>query len=197
MNDSRLPLTEHLEDLRKSLMIVGGAWLIAFFICYGFAVSLFAWISAPLRTALPEGSKLVFLSAIEPFFTHFKVAALAALIVSLPVTFWQLWAFIAPVLKKEERRLGPAFVIGSCLCFGGGAYLGFTLLFPTLLAMLIRFGTASGSVNAMLSMESYLSLALHLLFAFGLVCDLPILIILLARLGLVDALWLRKTANTW
>lgn len=190
MSDHRF--TEQLESLRKRLMIAGGAWLVAFFICYGFAGQLFAWISQPLQTALPAGSKLVFFTATEPFFTYLKVAALVALIVALPVVFWQLWGLVAPLLKREERRLGPPFVTVSCLFFGIGAYFGFTLIFPTIVAVLVRFGTASGSVQAALSMESYLSLALHLLFAFGLVCELPVLIVLLARLGLVDHLWLRK-----
>lgn len=191
MEDEQLPLTLHLEELRKRLMIAGAAWLLAFFACYSFAEPLFSFLSQPLQATLPEGSSLVFLTATEPFFTYLKIAAMAALVVSLPVILWQIWAFVAPGLHVHEKRFGIAFVVASCLCFSAGAGFGFTWLFPLILSVLIKFGIGAGGVNAMLSMDAYLSLALHLLLAFGLVFELPVVIVLLARLGVVDHLWLR------
>jgi sec-independent protein translocase protein TatC len=187
-----IPFTAHLEELRKRLMISGGSWLLAFFACYSFAEQLFLHISDPLRKALPEGNSLVFLTATEPFFTYLKIAAMAALVVSLPVILWQVWAFVAPGLHVHERRFGIAFVASSCLFFLFGTYFGFTFLFPLILSVLIQLGVGFGGVSAMLSMDAYFSLALHLLLAFGLVFELPVIIVLLARLGMVDYLWLRQ-----
>jgi sec-independent protein translocase protein TatC len=192
MVDEPIPFTLHLEELRKRLMIAGGSWLLAFFACYSYAEPLFLYISNPLREALPEGSSLVFLTATEPFFTYLKIAAMAALVVSLPVILWQVWAFVAPGLDRHERRFGVAFVASSCLFFSAGTYFGFTFIFPLILSVLIKFGVGVGGVSAMLSMDGYLSLALHLLLAFGLVFELPVVLVLLARLGMVDHLWLRQ-----
>lgn len=192
MPDEQLPFTAHLEELRKRLIVAGGTWLVAFFACYAFAERLFRYISEPVRAALPAGSSLVFITATEPFFTYMKIAALAALIVSLPVILWQLWAFVAPGLYAHEKRFAVSFVGASCLCFGAGAYLGFTYIFPTIFAMLIKFGIGGTDVNAMLSMGAYLSLAALMLLAFGLIAEVPIVILILARMGVIDHHWLKR-----
>lgn len=192
MSEEQLPITKHLEELRKRLMIAAGAWLVAFLACYGFAEQLFQFISEPVRSTLPEGSSLVFISATEPFFTYLKIGALAGLLVSLPVIFWQLWSFVSPGLYNNEKKYIIPFVIASSLCFGIGTYFGFNFVFPTIFTFLINFGTGSGEINAMLSMGSYLALSSKLLIAFGLVFELPIVIFFLARLGVVDYHWLAK-----
>ena len=192
MSDEQLPITKHLEELRKRLMIAAASWLVAFLACYGFSETLFRFISEPVRAALPEGSSLVFISATEPFFTYLKIGALAGLLVSLPVIFWQLWSFVAPGLYKNEKKYIFPFVIASSICFGIGTYFGFFFVFPTIFTFLIKFGTGSGEINAMLSMGGYLSLSSKLLIAFGLVFELPIAIFFLARMGVVDHLMLRR-----
>lgn len=192
MADEQLPFTEHLEELRKRLMIAAGAWLVAFIACYGFAERLFQLISDPVRAALPEGSSLVFINATEPFFTYLKIGAIAGVLLALPVIFWQLWAFVAPGLYAHEKKFAIPFVMASCLCFGLGTYFGFVFVFPTIFTFLIKFGTGSGEINAMLSMGGYLSLSSKLLFAFGLVFELPIVIFFLARMGVVDYHWLAR-----
>ena len=192
MTDDQLPVTKHLEELRKKLMIAAGAWLVAFLACYGFAEELFQFISEPVRSALPEGSSLVFISATEPFFTYLKIGALAGFLIALPVIFWQIWSFVSPGLYNNEKKYIFPFVIASSLCFGLGTYFGFFFVFPTIFTFLIKFGTGSGEINAMLSMGSYLSLSSKLLIAFGLVFELPIVIFFLARLGVVDYAWLAK-----
>jgi len=191
MPDEQLPLMTHLEELRKRMVIAAGAWLIAFLGCYSFAERLFIFIADPVRKALPEGSKLVFITATEPFFTYLKIGAIAGLLVALPVILWQFWAFIAPGLYRNEKRLVIPFVFASCLCFGAGTYFGFVFVFPNIFTFLIQFGDQA-DVSAMLSMGSYLSLSSKLLLAFGLVFELPIIIFFLARMGIVDHLWLRK-----
>jgi sec-independent protein translocase protein TatC len=192
MNDFQMPLMQHLEELRRRLIISAGAWLVAFLACYSFAEKMFSYIAEPVRSALPEGSSLVFITATEPFFTYLKVGALAGLLVALPVILWQLWCFVGPGLYQHEKNYVLPFVIASSLCFLLGAYFGFFFVFPTVFTFLIKFGTGTGEMNAMLSMGSYLSLSSKLLLAFGLVFELPIVIFFLARLGIVDYKWLAR-----
>lgn len=187
--EEQLPLMTHLEELRKRLTIAAIAWFVAFLGCYSFAEKLFGFIAAPVKTALPEGSSLVFINATEPFFTYMKLGALAGLMVALPIILWQVWGFIAPGLYKSEKRLAIPFVFASCLCFGVGTYFGFFFVFPRIFTFLISFGL-DGSLAPMLSMGGYLSFATKLLFAFGVVFELPIIIFFLARIGVVDYKWL-------
>jgi len=186
MSDERMPLTTHLEELRRKLIIAGVSWLVAFLACYTFAEPLFDLIATPVRAALPEGTSLVFITATEPFFTYLKIGALAGLLVSMPVIFWQIWSFVAPGLYQHEKRYIFPFVLASTLCFATGAFFGYQYVFPMAFKVLIEFGTGSGELNAMLSMGSYLSLSSKLLLAFGLVFELPVVIFFLARLGIVD-----------
>lgn len=192
MTDEQMPLTSHLEELRRKLIIAGISWLVAFLACYAYAERLFDLIAQPVRQALPEGTSLVFITATEPFFTYLKIAALAGLLLAMPVIFWQIWSFIAPALYKNEKRYVIPFVVASSLCFATGAFFGFSFVFPMAFKVLIEFGTGSGELNAMLSMGSYLSLSSKLLLAFGLVFELPVVIFFLARLGLVDHVMLAR-----
>lgn len=188
----QLPLTRHLEELRKALMVAGASWVVAFLGCYSIAERLFSFISEPVRAALPEGSSLVFINATEPFFTYLKVAALAGVLLALPVILWQLWSFIAPGLYSHEKRLALPFVIASSLCFGLGAYFGFVVVFPQVFTFLVSYGLSTGEAMPMLSMGGYLALSSKLLLAFGLVFELPIVIFFLARMGVVDYHWLAR-----
>ncbi len=192
MADEQLPFTSHLEELRKRLMIAAGAWIVAFCGTYSFAERVFQYIAEPVRSALPEGSSLVFINATEPFFTYLKVGALAALVVALPVVLWQVWGFIAPGLYKHEKKFAVPFVLVSCLCFFTGTYFGFFYVFPMIFTFLVSFGTSTGEISAMLSMGQYLTLSTRLLIAFGLVFELPVVIFFLARMGVVDHKWLSK-----
>ncbi len=186
-----LPVTVHLEELRRRLMICAGTWLAAFALCYGMAKQLFQLIAGPVQAALPPGSSLVFISATEPFFAYLKIAALGGLLLALPVILWQLWLFVAPGLHGHEKRFALPFVISSCSCFAAGTWFGFRFVFPLVFRFLISFGT-DGGMQAMLSMGSYLALASKLLLAFGLVFELPIVIFFLARMGVVDHHWLAR-----
>lgn len=192
MTDHRQAHMIALEHLRKRLIIAGGSWLVAFAACWGFSERLFLWISEPVRAALPEGTNLVFLSATEPFFTYLKLAAVAALLIALPVILWQIWAFVAELVKPEMKSFAFGFVIAGSLCFALGAWFGFTFTFPTIMKVLLGYGIGPGDASAMLSMGSYLSLATTMLLAFGMVFELPLVLILLARFGLVDARALSK-----
>jgi len=186
MDDARMTLMQHLEELRKRIVRAFIAWFVAFLVCYNYAEQMYLMISQPLRDALPEGTKLVFITATEPFFAYLKIGAFAALLVALPVIFWQLWGFIAPGLYANEKRYVIPFVVLSSACFIAGTLFGFTVAFPLMFGFLVQAGTAGGEVVPMLSMGSYLSLAGQMLLAFGITFELPIVIFFLARIGVVD-----------
>jgi len=190
MYDPQLPLMTHLEELRKRLILCGAAWLVAFIGCYSVSERIFHFIAEPVRSALPQGSSLVFIHATEPFFTYLKIGALAAVLATLPVILWQGWVFVAPGLYAREKRFVIPFVVSGCLCFGVGAYFGFRHVFPVIFTFLVNYGTGTGEISAMLSMGAYLSLSTRLLLSFGLVFELPVIVFFLARMGLVDAPWL-------
>lgn len=180
------PFIAHLQELRRRLLLMLAAWLLASAFCYGWASELFAWLSAPLRQALPAAGGIVFIQATEPFFSYLKVALLAGALLALPVLLWQLWAFVAPALYVHEKRLAVPFVLSGCLCFGGGAWFGFQLVFPAIFSFLLALGTEGGLAQPMLSMAGYLSLASHLLLAFGLVFEMPVVSFFLSRCGLIS-----------
>jgi sec-independent protein translocase protein TatC len=181
-----MPLMQHLEELRKRVVRAFTAWFVGFLVCYNYAEQMYLMISQPLRDALPEGTKLVFITATEPFFAYLKIGAFAGLLVALPVIFWQLWGFIAPGLYAHEKRYVVPFVLLSSLCFLAGTVFGFLVAFPLMFGFLVQAGTAHGEVVPMLSMGSYLSLAGQMLLAFGITFELPIIIFFLARMGVVD-----------
>ena len=188
--ERQLPFMAHLYELRRRLTIAASTWLAAFVICYYFSESLFLFISKPLRDALPQGSKVVFLSPVEPFFTYMKIAAVAAVLVALPVILWQIWGFISPGLYRKEKRFALPFVASAYCSFIAGAYFGFTLIFPLIFNVLMTMGLAGGEVTAMISMGEYFSIAWKLLLAFGAIFETPIVILIFARMGVVDAPWL-------
>ena len=192
MAEATLSLMTRLEDLRRRLIIAAAAWLVAFGLCYSQAEQIFRWVAGPVRTALPQGVKLIFLTATEPFFTYLKVSAIAALIMALPIILWQIWFLAAPTLYARHKIFALCFVALAYLCFLAGSFLGFTYVFPLIFNVLVDMGVNDGGVNAMLSMDAYLGLALTMLIAFGSVFELPLVITLLARFGLVDHHWLRR-----
>ena len=190
--EQQIPFMAHLFELRRRLTIAASSWLAAFVVCYYFSEKLFLFISKPLRAALPEGSKVVFLSPVEPFFTYMKIAAVAAVLVALPVILWQIWGFISPGLYKNEKRFALPFVASAYCSFIAGAYFGFTWIFPLIFSVLMTMGLAGGEVTAMISMGEYFSIAWKLLLAFGAIFETPIVILIFARMGVVDAPWLAQ-----
>ena len=167
MADEQLPFTSHLEELRKRLIIAAAAWLVGFVVCYSFRERLFQFISEPVRAALPKGSSLVFINAIEPFFTYLKIGAIAGLLVALPVVFWQIWVFVAPGLYCNEKKFAIPFVFASCLCFASRHLFRVRFRLPHHLHLPDQIRNQHRRYRAMLSMGAYLSLSSKLLVAFG------------------------------
>ena len=181
-----MPLTSHLVELRKRLIVSVVAVLIGFGASYAFSEHLFQFLAAPLVAALPPGTdSLVFIGIIEPFFTYLKVAIVAGIVLASPVILHQIWGFVAPALYQEERRWFLPIVICSTLFFFIGLTFAYTLVFPFGFKYLLGF--AHEELRPELSIALYFSVAVKLLLAFGVVFELPFFMTIFARIGMVNA----------
>jgi len=199
INDKEMPLLEHLAELRRRLLWSAAAFILAFLVCYHFAPRIYDFLAAPLAHALEaRGQKpqLIYTALYEAFFTYIKVAIFAAAFVSFPVVATQLWLFIAPGLyRKEKRAMLPFLVVTPVLFFAGGA-LAYYVIFPTAWKFLLSFqDTAPGSdvqIQLMAKVSDYLNIVMKLIFAFGLSFELPVLLTLLGKVGIITSAGLKK-----
>lgn len=176
-------LKPHLVDLRKRLVISVATLIVMFFVCFAFWEPILNWMIAPLNEVLPKDTKPVFIQVGEAFLTAIKVSFFAALVISMPIIFWQLWLFIAPGLYSNEKRLVLPFVIFGTLMFICGAAFAYYVVFPYGLSYLINFG--SNIFNAMPSIGYYASFFAKLMIGFGIAFELPVVCFFLAKLGLI------------
>jgi len=184
------PLMNHLEELRKRLVSCTIAIGIGFVVTYFFSDRLFQLLVEPLKAVMPEGDHLIFTNLPEMFFTYLKVSFIAGIMVSSPVIFYQIWLFIAPGLYPREQKLLIPFVISSTFLFIGGALFGYFIVFPFGFKFFIGF--SNEYVKALPSVKEYFSFSLKLLFAFGVVFELPVIIFFLTKIGLVTTAMLRQ-----
>jgi sec-independent protein translocase protein TatC len=184
-NDAqKAPLVEHLIELRNRLMISVLAILIGFLACYGFAEELFTFLVLPLRKILGPDAKMIYTGLHEAFFTYIKVSFFAGLFLSFPVILAQFWLFVAPGLYKHEKQVFlPFLIITPVLFFLGGA-LAYQFVFP--LAFKFFLGFVTPTIEALPSLKEYLSLVIKLIFAFGLVFELPVGLLLLIKAGAIS-----------
>jgi len=186
----RMPLTKHLEELRRRLIISIVGVLIGFLASYAFAEKVFKFLARPLIAALPEEGNLAILRVTEGFFTYLKVAFFAGVILASPVILYQLWSFVAPGLYKKEKKTIVPFVFFSVILFAIGITFGYLVVFPFGFKFLLRY--ASGEIQASLSIQWYVTFAMRLLLAFGAIFQMPLVMFFLARIGLVNDRMLRK-----
>jgi sec-independent protein translocase protein TatC len=199
IDDKEMPLLEHLAELRTRLLWSAGAFLIAFLAAYHFAPRIYDFLAAPLAHALEargEKPQLIYTALYEAFFTYIKVAIFAGAFVSFPVIASQIWLFIAPGLYRNEKRaLLPFLVATPVLFFAGGAFV-YYVIFPYAWKFLLSFqNTTPGSpvqIDLMAKVSDYLNLVMKLIFAFGLSFELPVLLTLLGRVGIINAATLKK-----
>lgn len=186
-----MTFTEHLNELRVRLVRCLIAVFVGFLACYGFSEQLFTLLMQPLITLLePSGGSLIYTGLPEAFFTHIKVAALAGLFVASPYVFYQLWMFIAPGLYEGERKYMIPIALCSALCFVTGALFGYFIVFP--FGFQFFLGYASEMIQPMPSVKEYFSFSTSMLFAFGLIFELPLFMFFLSVLGVVNYKSLRK-----
>jgi len=185
MDEKKLPLTAHLQELRKRLILSFIAVGAGFVFCYAFADSIFNILAAPLIKMMPTGGSLIFVSVAEAFFTYMKVAFIAGLILTSPFVLYQIWAFVAPGLYQKEKKYVVPFVLGGSVFFALGVLFGYFVALPVGFKFLL--GYATDFIKPMPSMKEYLSFSIKFLLAFGLVFEFPVVLVLLARIGVVDA----------
>ena len=174
----------HLVELKRRLTIAILAYIFGVVVLMNYSDLVFAFISSPIRAALPPGTPLIFLNAPDVFFTYLKIALVLSLFATAPITFYQFWAFVAPGLYKHERRAFLGYFLSSLLLMIAGATFAFFVVFPLIFKFFLGFST--DLIQAMPAIKEYLTLVLKLLFAFGLSFQIPIIIMLLVRLDLVD-----------
>jgi len=188
--DEKLPFTEHLDELRKRLIICLAAVGVGFVASYGFKEKLFIILTRPLIRVMPPGDKLIFTGLPEAFFTYLKVAFLSGLILAAPVIIYEFWMFVSPGLYRREKRILIPIVLLSTVFFVGGALFGYFVVFPY--GFKFFMGFASDTIQPLPSMKEYLGFSSKLLLAFGLVFELPLAVTFLARLGIVSTPFLTK-----
>src|SRR5687768_11711368 len=190
--DSELPkmgFLDHLEELRKRLLISIIAIAVGFLACWAFAETLFGYLQAPLAQFLPPGDKLAFTRLTAPFFLYMKVAFFAGIFVAAPVILLQLWLFIAPGLYKKERLLAAPFIIFGSVFFIIGGYFGYRYLLPATCSFFVETGK---QFKQMVTVDDYFGFASVIILATGVVFETPILIFFLARLGIVTPAFLMQ-----
>ena len=184
MDDRRIPLTDHLAELRTRIFRILIAWVIGGALAWSFSEAIFALLLEPAVTALGDRA-LQAIAPTEIFFTYLKSAVLAGFVLALPVIFWQIWAFVAPGLYDTERSAIVPFVLVSTLLFAGGASFGYAVVFPLMFEFLTGFD--SDFVQSAWSMREVFALTTRLFLAFGVAFELPVLVFFLSLAGIVDA----------
>jgi sec-independent protein translocase protein TatC len=185
MEDVKLPLTAHLEELRSRLIKSLAAVGIAFFGCYWAVEPIMDWLIDPVRNLSSSQLQIIGTGVAEAFFTKLKVAFFAAIFVASPVIFYEIWKFIAPGLYEHEKRYVKPFVFFGTLFFVSGAYFCYRFVFPTAFGFFLQ-EYASVSIAPFLKISEYLSFAARMLLAFGVVFELPVFTFFLARTGIVN-----------
>jgi sec-independent protein translocase protein TatC len=185
----RMSLLEHLEELRTRIVRSLLAVTIAFFGCWAFAEQIFGFLSRPIYKHLPEGSRLTFLGVTDPFILYFKVAALAAVFVASPLVLYQMWRFIAPGLYGKEKRYSIPFVFVGTIFFLGGGVFAYPVAFPFAVEFLLSMGE---QFEPMITIERYFGFLLTVILGLGVMFEVPIVIFVLARIGVVTPAFLMK-----
>ncbi|MEW6263148.1 MAG: twin-arginine translocase subunit TatC [Thermodesulfobacteriota bacterium] len=187
---AKMPFTQHLKELRRRLIFCFIGIGLGFGVCYYFSQEIFRVLMIPLKEALPEGEKLIYTSLPGAFIVYLKVGFWGGVILASPVIFHQLWGFVAPGLYQNEKRYVVPFVFFSTALFLLGGFFGYFLAFPVGFKFLVSF--SDEYVRALPSINEYFSFALMLLFGFGLVFELPLILVFLGKVGLVNARMLSR-----
>jgi len=193
MNDHPRPLLEHLIELRKRLIYILIAFFLTFAVCYNFSEEIFQFLVKPLAALLQEkgaGRRLIYTGLTEAFLTYIKVAAFAASLIAFPLIASQVWMFIAPGLYQNERKLFISLLVATPILFVLGAIFAYTVIFPAAYQFFLSFESSAAIGSLPIQFEAkvneYLSFVMRLIFAFGICFEMPIVLTLLASIGVVS-----------
>jgi sec-independent protein translocase protein TatC len=183
-DDSQESFMSHLVELRTRLVRSIAAVAIVTIALVPFAKDIYAALAAPLLNVLPKGSTMIATDVTGTFLVPLKVTLMAAILVALPYVLWQAWAFVAPGLYQHEKRLAVPVLVSSFLFFLIGMAFAYFVVFP------VAFGFFAGytpaGVQMMTDIDKYLSFVLTMFIAFGVTFEVPVVVIVLVRLGMVS-----------
>jgi len=188
--DKELSFLEHLVELRSRLLKASASVLIVLLCLLPFARKLYALLAEPLTSVLPEGSSMIAIDVASPFLTPFKLALLLSLILSIPVVLYQLWAFVAPALYRQEKRLARPLLYSAVFLFYAGCAFAYFVVFPLVFGFFTR--VAPEGVTVMTDISKYLDFVMTLFLAFGITFEVPIATIILVATGMVSVQKLAK-----
>lgn len=180
----------HLIELRSRLMKAGLLVIVVFLCLMPWAGNIYDFLARPMMLALPEGSKMIATGVITPFLIPVKVTMLVAFIISLPWVLYQVWAFVAPGLYSHEKKLIAPLVVSSSVLFITGVAFCYFLVFGVIFRFINNFAPKSISVAP--DIDSYFGFVMTMFIAFGLTFEVPIVVIVLVRMGLVSVEKLKK-----
>ncbi len=180
--DQPLPLVAHLTELRDKLLRALLAILLVFICLFPFANDIYAFVSEPLRSLLPEGATMIATEVASPFFTPFKLTLMAAIFLAVPYLLYQIWSFIAPGMYRHEKRLAIPLLLSSVALFYAGAAFAYFVVFPLIFAFFTSVGPED--ITMMTDINSYLNFVLKLFFAFGIAFEIPIAAVILIWAGI-------------
>lgn len=175
----------HLLELRNRLLYALWGVAIVFAVAVFFADRLYQILAQPLIAVLPEGASMIATDPISPFLTPIKLSIAVSIVVAIPWILYQVWAFIAPGLYKNERRMVVPLIVSSTFLFYLGMAFAYFIVFPTAFKFLT--GTAPVGVTVMTDMKAYMDFVYSLFFAFGVAFEIPVAVVLLVRLGVIKA----------
>jgi sec-independent protein translocase protein TatC len=189
-----MPLLDHLIELRQRLIWSALAFFVAFIVCYVFHKQIFTILVAPMNTLPnPEGRRMIFTAPTEAFFTYVKVAAWGAVCLSFPIVAGQIWKFVAPGLYQNEKSAFLPFLVATPFMFALGAAFLYFLILPYGLQFFASFeipreaGAGAVPIQFEAKMNEYLSFVMALILAFGISFELPVLLVLLCRVGILHS----------
>jgi len=177
-SSGEMSLVDHLQELRKRLIVCVAVVMAASVACYFYAVELVHIITAP-------AGKLYYMNPAEAFFTYLKVSVFAGFLLSLPVVFYQVWAFVVPALTRQERTASLLLVPASLALFFIGLAFSYFLVLPAAINFFIGFSTPD--LQPMFSIGQYLSFVISFMLPFGFVFELPLFILVAAKLGVIGS----------
>lgn len=174
----------HLIELRDRLVRSVVGFIVVFIAFFPFANKIYALLAQPMLSKLPAGGQMIATAVTTPFFVPMKVAMMAAFIVSLPHTLYQVWAFVAPGLYAHEKKFMIPIIVASTLLFLCGMAFAYFAVFPVIFGFIV--GSAPQGVAVMTDIGNYLDFVLTLFFAFGLAFEVPIAVVMAVHFGWVS-----------